>query len=245
MDYVVPPEVNPSQQCNWLQLWSPDSMPLCYREELAFIQQRSDEWSTIRDKFKVTGSSMHNALGLRTLKEQKIHFDHAVYGKPKEISEVIQEKMKYGTETESNAIATLVGVVLPFLFPDLTYVEVGSFTIDSPSTNKPLIFVSPDGCLCKNTADFPKPAIMACEFKCPPENTFKEPVYYTVPHYYVCQLLSEMAALNVHQLLFLWYVPPLSLWNLRRSFGMSFFLSVTNYSQDPDWQDQQKLPNSH
>jgi hypothetical protein len=35
------------------------------------IKQRSDKWFDIRKAARVTGSTMHSALGLRGLKEQK------------------------------------------------------------------------------------------------------------------------------------------------------------------------------
>ena len=39
-----------------------------------FMKQRSDIWMKYRKKFRLTGSTMYNALGLRTLKEQKDHY---------------------------------------------------------------------------------------------------------------------------------------------------------------------------
>jgi hypothetical protein len=208
-DFVPGIEVAAPVQSNWIQLCSPDYIPDTFRGELKYTQQRSDQWVMARAKFKVTGSTLHNALGLRNLKEQKSHYDYVVHGKKNEITKEVSQRMNYGNENEINAIATLVGVVIPYLFPHLAYVEVGSYEIPSPTTGKPLLFVSPDGCLMEkansNAQLVLKEPLMACEFKCPTPSPFKEPVHYSIPPYYVCQLLSEMAALNVQKLVYLCY----------------------------------------
>ena len=42
-----------------------------------FVKQRMDEWFRMRQKSVVTASSAYTAIGMRTLKEQKIH--HSTY----------------------------------------------------------------------------------------------------------------------------------------------------------------------
>ena len=39
-----------------------------------FMKQRSDLWLEFRKGFQLTGSTIYSALGLRTLKDQKLHF---------------------------------------------------------------------------------------------------------------------------------------------------------------------------
>jgi hypothetical protein len=83
-----------------------------------YVKQRSPEWFELRKQAPVTGSTMHTALGLRTLKEQKIHFDMAIHNKaPAEHPPDVQERMDHGSRNEGNAVATLVGTVLPFFYP--------------------------------------------------------------------------------------------------------------------------------
>ena len=49
----------------------------------------------------VTGSTMHKALGLSTLQEQKFHYDMKFHGKePPAPTEEVQKMLKYGTENE-------------------------------------------------------------------------------------------------------------------------------------------------
>ena len=43
-----------------------------------FVKQRSDKWKDLRMQSRLTGSTMHNALGLRNLKSQKEHFNEFV-----------------------------------------------------------------------------------------------------------------------------------------------------------------------
>ena len=71
--------------------------------------------------------------------------------------------MEYGTKNEINAVATLVGRILPFLYPDLAYVEEGCYVEYVDQLNsKPLIVVSPDGSI-RNGAH--KKAILGFEAK--------------------------------------------------------------------------------
>ena len=43
-----------------------------------YVKQRCDKWKELRKKSRVTGSTMHNALGLQNLKEQKLHYNKFV-----------------------------------------------------------------------------------------------------------------------------------------------------------------------
>ena len=91
------------------------------------IKQRSDLWKSVRSLAYVTGSTLHSALGLRGLKEQKTHFDVNVLGKePSVVSETTQKYLDHGTQNEKLAVATLSGKFLPIFYPDLNYVEKGT-----------------------------------------------------------------------------------------------------------------------
>ncbi len=208
-DFAATSQVTKSSQHNWISLKTPDMLPVSFQDQPRFIQQRSTDWHKRRSEFKVTGSTLHNALGLRTVKEQKQHYDHVYHGKKHDISPEVQERMNYGTENEVHAIATLTGIVLPFLYPDLMYVEEGSYTLGGTQDTPPFMYISPDGSLQQKMQGSQSlqesDAVFACEFKCPSVSKYKLPVYYEVPHYYVCQLLSEMAALKTKQLIFLSY----------------------------------------
>ena len=79
--------------------------------------------------------------------------------------------------------------------------------INFTESNTPHILVSPDGMLCTQTHNplHKEPPLYACEFKCPTPGKYKLPVHYEIPTYYVCQLLAEMAALKVRDLIFVSY----------------------------------------
>ena len=62
-----------------------------------FLKQRSDLWLEMRTKCLTTGSTMHSALGLRTLKEQKEHYKTFVSktSSPPKINEAMQHGMNH------------------------------------------------------------------------------------------------------------------------------------------------------
>ncbi|XP_053383231.1 uncharacterized protein LOC123562931 [Mercenaria mercenaria] len=169
------------------------------------IKQLSDKWHAIRNSAKVTGSSLNKALGLGSLKQQLEHFDKVFFKKePKQVSSDVQLKMKYGSEQEINAIATLVSKVLPVFEPSLIYVEEGCYkkTIGTEPNEVPIV-VSPDGSI-RNSAD--STASFGVECKCPyPGKIFTTPVYYEIPKYYVTQVLAEMFVMDCNALYFICY----------------------------------------
>lgn len=166
------------------------------------IKQRSDEWFLLRKKAKLTGSTMYKALGFQTLKAQQAHYDTFLMGKsPPQIPLTLLDAMKHGSENEINAVATLVSKILPSLYPEETYVEEGCEILKAG--DKTFMVVSPDGSTLVDNE-----TVKAIEIKCPlPGKQFTTDVHYKVPVYYLCQLLSEMAALKCEQLLFLSYTP--------------------------------------
>ena len=100
-----------------------------------------------------------------------------------------------------NAAATLVSKYLPAFAPHLSYYEEGC-TIEKEN-GRIVLVVSTDGSLrCKGNE---KP-IYGIEIKCPfPGKTFTTPLHYGIPHYYVCQVQSEMHSLGVDKLLLLYF----------------------------------------
>ena len=112
--------------------------------------------------------------------------------------------MKYGSEQEINAIATLVGKFLPVFEPSLIYLEEGCYkkSIGNGPNEVPIV-ISPDGSL-RNSAD--SAASFGIECKCPfPGKLFTTPVYYKIPKYYVTQVLAEMFSLDCTELYFICY----------------------------------------
>ena len=62
---------------------------------------REHIWERIHKMCTVTGSTMHKALGLSTLQEQKFHYDMKFQGKqPPAPTEEVQKMLNYGTENE-------------------------------------------------------------------------------------------------------------------------------------------------
>ena len=87
---------------------TPNSWILCHPDTLQldnfliqhphFMKQRSDLWMETRKKSSITGSTMFSALGMRTLKEQRKHFQQ--YVEKKDIISEITPAMEHGTSHE-------------------------------------------------------------------------------------------------------------------------------------------------
>ena len=194
------PLIDVGSQCNMVRLKEPQDLPAeCHRPE--FIKQRTEEWLALRKQARVTGSSLHNAIGLRTLKDQKLHFDVHVSGQPMpQFSPEVLERMAAGVEGEPHAAATLAAGFLPVFFPSSSLVEDGARFIRTDAGTA--IEVSTDGFLLSGSQ-----VSHIIEIKCPQPTSFSTPVQYQVPHYYVCQLLAEMASHSVQKGLFISYSP--------------------------------------
>jgi hypothetical protein len=180
--------------------------------ETMYIIQRSQMWLQVRKLARVTGSTIHNAIGLRGAKYQKRHISLLNAGNEDECSvdaETIK-RMKHGTDNEQNALATLAGVVVPTFYPNCCYVEEGCY-ITQGMQQDILLVVSPDGSLreCivsndKNEKSYTMGKVIAAvEVKCPFPKESGVSVHYTLPQYYVCQCLAEMHALNTDKLLYM------------------------------------------
>ena len=90
-------------QPNFKILMEPDEISDFFEENdnTVYVKQRTEIWARIREMCAVTGSTMHKALGLSTLQEQKFHYDMKFHGKePPAPTEEVQKMLKYGTENE-------------------------------------------------------------------------------------------------------------------------------------------------
>ncbi|KAH3865264.1 hypothetical protein DPMN_028303 [Dreissena polymorpha] len=167
------------------------------KEELPseYIKQRSPEWFTLRDLVKVTGSVAHDSIGLNTLKVQKDFFELKLCAKPntKEVSEASKLAMNHGSTNEINAIATIVGKIMPVFYPNFTFYEVGAHNIrDKHGT--PVMVISPDGALRCNGK------IVSVEIKCPCSEFFgNTPVFYKPKERQIIQCLLETHVLRAEE----------------------------------------------
>ena len=95
--------VDMEQQRNYRILLKPNAIEARFPGFLdnnpEYVQQRTPEWFAIRRQSMITGSSMHNALGFRTLKAQKDHYDEFVLGKVRPVTQT-PAAMVHGTTNE-------------------------------------------------------------------------------------------------------------------------------------------------
>ena len=104
--------VDMEQQCNYRILLKPRVIVSVYPGFLdnnpQYVQQRTPERFAIRRQSRITASTMHNALGFRTLKAQKQHYDEFVLGKVPLVTQT-PAAMVHGTthEVSGNLICIL------------------------------------------------------------------------------------------------------------------------------------------
>lgn len=175
-------------------------------DESQFIRQRTEQWFDIRKEAKVTGSTCNAAAGLARLKDQQSHIDK-ILGKSDssrdEFDDETRKRMEFGATHEIDAVATLAAKVLPFLYPNLKYFEEGCMRVPTESQQSFMV-VSPDGTLRESPEA--EPSLMY-ENKCKSPNSYNPSAYYSIPHYYALQLLSEMNAYRCQELLFTCWSP--------------------------------------
>jgi hypothetical protein len=136
-------EVQLSEQKNYLCLREIDGvMTETSDVEPAHIKQRSHRWHDLRKKGRVSGSTLFKALGLENLKQQQEHFDKVMKGIDKPVNEETRALFEYGTAQEINAVATLVGKVIPVYYPSLVFREDGCNIVD---LNHSFAVISGDG----------------------------------------------------------------------------------------------------
>ena len=88
------------------------------KENTQFCAQRSKIWHRLRNKARVTGSTMFKALGFESLKVKKEHIYVFVKGRPpKDVDPEVQKYLDFGIANEIHAVATLVGCIMPVLLP--------------------------------------------------------------------------------------------------------------------------------
>ncbi|CAH1789092.1 unnamed protein product [Owenia fusiformis] len=203
-------ELQENKQQNWVHLKEPVDLTSSENKP-EHIKQRTPEWFDLRQRYRLTGSTLYNALGLRTLKAQQEHFDSVVKGKKKpDFTDETKSYLEYGTANEPNLVATLTGKILPAFYPNYVFVEEGAREIKRK--DKSTMLISGDGALVnKNEFDSamessraPKMEI-AIEGKCRFPKDYKLPVHYGLELGHVPQVLSEMVALDVRKLLYLSY----------------------------------------
>lgn len=142
------------------------------------MKQLSPQWHELRKSAVATGSTLFTALGLDTLKKQQEHYDFVKFEKAKsEPTARIKERMEHGQRNEINAVATLVGKVLPCFYPSYTFSEEGcvKYTLDES-----YIIVSPDGSRLNSAT---RQTEIAVEIKCPfPEMQDPTSLLYTIKY---------------------------------------------------------------
>jgi hypothetical protein len=108
------------------------------------VKQRTSAWHSIRNMAKGTGSTLHKMIGLESLKGMKEHFDCVMNKKKKaDPGPELQSRFQHGTLNEPNCIATLVGKVLPALYPEICFYKEGCYVVEEG--DNPYLVVSPDG----------------------------------------------------------------------------------------------------
>ncbi|WAQ97365.1 hypothetical protein MAR_030055 [Mya arenaria] len=163
----------------------------------ALIKQRFQAWKELRKSCPVT---INKAVGLEGLKQQKLHLDIKSGRKePEPVPDDLQRKFDYWTRNELNAVASLVSTVFPAFEAGASLYEEGCYVVENDG--RPSIVIIPDGSLRKDSN-----VLAGIEIKCPmPRKIYTNPVQYTLPHYYVPQVLSEMNCLSVTQLYFVYF----------------------------------------
>ena len=191
-----------------------------------FVCQRTEKWLQIRKRAKVASSTSNAAVGLKKLKEKHTHLDK------NEPGEEMNRGMKFGTNHEIDSVATLTGKVFPFLYNDLQYFDERCVKVSSHNQTECMV-VSPDGSL-RNTCDA-KPDLMY-ENKCRAPTSYNALTYYSISHYYVTQLLSEMFAYECRERLFAcWSVQFIAVFHVRFDQEIWVFTTVTQFRDQLDF----------
>ncbi|XP_052233224.1 uncharacterized protein LOC127846086 [Dreissena polymorpha] len=159
------------------------------------LPQRTEKWFEIRKKAKVTGSTIHKAIGLDGVKKLKDYFELVKCNIPEqEVNAKTKENMQHGTINEINAVATIVTRIMPIVTPELVFCEEGCVQVFDEDS-QPFLVVSPDGSLRLNKEL--SSTKVAVEIKCPVNG-----VHTFFPSRYYLQCQAEIAVLNVEWLLY-------------------------------------------
>ena len=178
-----------------------------------FIKQRSKEWFAERSSVKVTGSTVHKALGLDTKISQFKHFPTVTVNQQdtqpvvtdaevdmledmnneenvvtEDYNNDPTDAMLHGSNHEIAAVATLVGKIIPIYYPNLMYVEEGCYSLYNNDGTKFMV-ISPDDSL---RADEASKCKVSLEIKCPfPTTNLVPPVYIDIKQNHALQCLFE------------------------------------------------------
>ena len=163
-------------------------------EESRYIKQRSPMWHTMRKSARVTGSTVHNAIGLRVLEAQKLHFEEYIEGKPMKVSAELAKRFTHGSENEQHTIATFIGTILPFDYPSACYIEEGCFLVQSHTSEKTILEYSIETGEPTSMGD----PLAAKEFECPYPGNGEARPHHSLQEYYVAQCLAEMHVLHIY-----------------------------------------------
>ena len=164
-------------------------------------KQHSQQWHALRDQSRITGSTIFQALGCATLKEQKSHYDKVYNGKVIQVSPELQALFDYGSSQEINALATLLGKILPVYFPRLIFREDGCCVVP---LNDSYAVISGDG----SGINADNNINMTFEFKCPkPKKERVVDQHYALPVRYTTQVLAQMYAKNCEHFAYVCFTP--------------------------------------
>ena len=135
-----------------------------------------------------TGSTINRAIGLEGLKKQRQFLDEKTGRKPQQkVSADMQEMFDHGTLNEKNAISTFVSKFLPVFHPELSLYEEGCY-IKKQTGYPSLLLVQIAAFVILKQKRF----FFGDEIKCPfPGKIYSTPVNYSLPHYYVPQVLRR------------------------------------------------------
>ena len=196
--------VDLSYQSNYIELKCPDDLPEEFKLDSRFIKQGSEQWHDLRSRAPLTGSTAFKGLGLRTLKDMKMHIENIKSGTKETFDEETQKRLDHGRESEKHGVATLVSRILPTYFPGSVFHEEGAYFLTDEDSGRILMEVSPDGSLRVPSEDGGTKVHAGVEIKCPyPGQVYCTPVFYGVPTMYLIQILSEMKVLATDQLVLL------------------------------------------
>ena len=168
-------------------------------QQAHFTKQRTHRWFKLRRAAWLTGSTMFQALGLDTLKSQQQHFDQVKSGVDKPVSDTVQKYMDHGARNEINALATVLGKVLPVFHPEYVFREDGCEVVEMENG---FMVISGDGTAVNKQME----SVVAFEMKCPMEGKIRTTdVHYAIPKYYTTQLLCEMASKTCNEYAYICY----------------------------------------
>ena len=191
--------------------------------ESTFMKQRSEAWHNLRQNCRISGSTIFNGIGLRTLKDQQAHFDKVFAGKESEKSQELIELLYYGTKHEIDALGTFVGKILPVYYPGLLFREDGCEIL---KVGDGYAVISGDGSGVNLEGDID----VAVEFKCPkPGKTHTTDQHYSLPVYYSTQVLSQMHAKSCQGSAYLCFTPESSTF-LSGAFNDGIWEKVWDYA---------------